>query len=114
MKINSLHDWDVGINEAIVLQENLRTRLILSDMPGGQPPETIAGADISNSKNSDLFFAVVILFSYPGLEVLEEATWMERVRFPYVPGLLSFREAPPLLKAFERLSRAPELAIFDG
>jgi len=114
MKINNLHDWHLDINEAIALQKNLRASLILSDTPGGQPPETIAGADISYSKNSDLFFAVVILFSYPGLEVLEEATWMERVSFPYVPGLLSFREAPPLLKAFERLSRAPESAIFDG
>ncbi|MBN1547030.1 MAG: deoxyribonuclease V [Syntrophaceae bacterium] len=114
MKINTLHDWDVDIREAMALQERLREYLILSDTPGRKPPETMAGADISYAKHSDLFFAVVILFSYPTLEILEEACWMERVSFPYVPGLLSFREASPLLKAFERLSRTPDLAIFDG
>lgn len=114
MKINRLHDWDVTCSEAVVIQEMLKERLILADKPGLPPPETVAGADISYSRHSDLFFAAVILFSYPALEVLEEAFWMERVSFPYVPGLLSFREAPPLLKAFEKLSRAPDLAIFDG
>lgn len=114
MKIHALHNWDVTISEAMAIQEGLRERLILSDDPGTAPPLTVAGADISYARHSDLFFAVAILFSYPDLEVLEEAVWMERVRFPYVPGLLSFREAPPLLKAFEQLSRVPDVAIFDG
>lgn len=114
MKINRLHDWDVSCSEAVAIQEELKGRLLLADEPEGVPPETMAGADISYSRHSDLFFAAVILFSYPALEILEEAFWMERVCFPYVPGLLSFREAPPLLKAFEKLSQAPDLAIFDG
>jgi deoxyribonuclease V len=114
MKINRLHGWDVTCQEAVGIQEMLKGQLILADEPGLPTPETVAGADISYSRHSDLFFAAVILFSYPALEVLEEAFWMERVTFPYVPGLLSFREAPPLLKAFEKLSRSPDLAIFDG
>jgi deoxyribonuclease V len=114
MKINRLHGWDVTCQEAVEIQEMLKGQLILYDEPGLPPPETVAGADISYSRHSDLFFAAVILFSYPALDVLEEAFWMERVSFPYVPGFLSFREAPPLLKAFEKLSRAPDLAIFDG
>ena len=114
MKINMLHGWDVTCSEAVVIQEMLKGRLIIADEPGGWTPETVAGADISYSRHSDLFFAAVILFSYPALEVLEEAFWMERVSFPYVPGFLSFREAPPLLKAFEKLTRAPDLVIFDG
>ena len=114
MKINMLHGWDVTCREAVGIQEMLKAGLILHDDPGGLPLETVAGADISYSRHSDLFFAVVILFSYPALEILDEAFWMERVSFPYVPGLLSFREAPPLLKAFEQLSHAPDLAIFDG
>jgi deoxyribonuclease V len=114
MKINKLHDWDVTCGEAVVIQERFKDQLILADEPGLPTPETVAGADISYSRHSDLFFAAVLLFSYPALEVLEEAFWMERVSFPYVPGLLSFREAPPLIRAFEKLSRAPDLAIFDG
>ncbi|NLN59771.1 MAG: deoxyribonuclease V [Deltaproteobacteria bacterium] len=114
MKIVMLHRWDVTCAEAILIQQKLRDKLVLGDEPGGAPPKTVAGADISYSRHSDLFFAVVLLFSYPALEVLEEACWMERVRFPYVPGLLSFREGPPLLRAFEGLSRTPDLAIFDG
>ena len=114
MEIRSLHRWDVAIGEAVAIQEGLRERLILADDVAESVPETVAGADISYARHSDLFFAVVILFSYPALEVLEEATWMEQVHFPYVPGLLSFREAPPLLKAFGQLSQAPDLAIFDG
>jgi len=114
MKINMLHGWDVTCSEAVGIQEMMKDKLILYDTPERASLETVAGADISYSRHSDLFFAVVILFSYPALEVLEEASWMERVSFPYVPGLLSFREAPPLLKAFEQLSQVPDLAIFDG
>jgi deoxyribonuclease V len=114
MEINVLHDWDVTCGEAVIIQEMLKGRLIVADEPGLPIPETVSGADISYSRHSDRFFAAVILFSYPALEVLEEEFWMERVSFPYVPGLLSFREAPPLLKAFEKLTRAPDFAIFDG
>jgi deoxyribonuclease V len=114
MKINKLHGWDVTCREALSIQKRLKDQLILADEPGLPTPETVSGADISYARHSDLFFAAVLLFSYPALEVLEEAFWMERMSFPYVPGLLSFREAPPLLKAFEKLSGVPDLAIFDG
>jgi deoxyribonuclease V len=114
MKINKLHGWDVTCSEAVEIQKMLKGQLILADEPGLLPLETLAGADISYSRHSDLFLAAVILFSYPALEILEESFWMERVSFPYVPGLLSFREAPPLIKAFGKLCRAPDLAIFDG
>lgn len=114
MKISIVHSWDVTCGEAVAIQERLKDKLILHDTHASLKLETVAGADISYARHSDLFFAVVLLFSYPDLEILEEVSWMERVRFPYVPGLLSFREAPPLLKAFEQLSRTPDLAIFDG
>ena len=63
MKINALHDWNVDIREAMGLQERLREHLITSDTPGRKSPKTVAGADISYSKHSDQFFAVVLLFS---------------------------------------------------
>jgi deoxyribonuclease V len=54
------------------------------------------------------------VLAYPSLEVIEKIFAAERSSFPYIPGLLSFREGPPLLKAFARLRRAPDLVIFDG
>ncbi len=114
MKIMSHHRWDVTVQEALAIQENMVGRLILPEDPMPLNPKTVAGADISYARHSNLFFAAVIVFTYPDFSVLEEASWKERVCFPYVPGLLSFREAPPLLKAFEQLSCIPDLAIFDG
>jgi deoxyribonuclease V len=114
MKIKNLHGWDVSCKKAINIQHILREKLILYD--DGIPGKigTVAGADISYSKGSDLFFAVVVLLEYPSMEVIEEASFSERVSFPYIPGLLTFREGPALLKAFEKLKNVPDVAIFDG
>ena len=114
MRINNLHSWDVSYREAINIQQTLREKLILYD--DGIPDEikTIAGADISYSRGSDLFFAAVVLFEFPSMEVIEETSFTERISFPYIPGLLSFREGPPLLKAFKKLRIVPDVAIFDG
>lgn len=73
----------------------------------------VAGADVSFEEEGDVVAGVVLL-SYPSLAVVEESTVRRRARFPYVPGLLSFREAPPLLAAFERLGGLPDLVVFDG
>ncbi|MBI4632425.1 MAG: deoxyribonuclease V [Deltaproteobacteria bacterium] len=114
MKIHHLHRFDVNYREAVQIQENLRDKLIICDRHIPRRPAIIAGADISYGKESDLFFAAVVLLSYPSLEVIEEAYAGERSSFPYIPGLLSFREGPPLLKAFAKLRRVPDIAIFDG
>ena len=114
MKIKSLHSWDVSYGEAINIQQTLEKELILHDR--GIPDEirTIAGADVSYSRGSDLFFAAVVVLEFPLMEVIEETSFAERVNFPYIPGLLTFREGPILLKAFERLKNVPDVAIFDG
>lgn len=74
----------------------------------------VAGADVSHDRGSDRFHAAVVLLSLPGLETVEEATAEGRSPFPYVPGLLSFREGPLLLRAFRRLRGKPDLVLFDG
>lgn len=114
MKIKNLHSWDVSYEEAINIQQTLREKLILHDEGIPDDIRTIAGADISYSRGSDLFFAAVVLFEFPSMEVIEETSFTERVTFPYIPGLLTFREGPPLLKTFEKLRNAPDVAIFDG
>lgn len=74
----------------------------------------VAGADVSYSRGSDVFFSSVVVFEMPGMNIVEEFTAKDRVDFPYIPGLLSFREAPVLIKAFEGIKNAPDVIIFDG
>lgn len=115
MKIRPLHSWDIPRENAAALQNDLRTQLVLADPDPAEDRITcIAGADISYARHSDLFYAVVVLLSYPGLAVREEARAIGRVSFPYVPGLLSFREGPILLQAMEKLSVVPDVVMFDG
>lgn len=114
MKIKNLHNWNVTYREAITIQQTLREKLILDDKKMPDKIRTIAGADVSYSKGDNLFFAVVVLLEFPSMELIEEASFTERITFPYIPGLLTFREGPPLLKAFEKLRSVPDVAIFDG
>lgn len=114
MKIQYHHRWDVSYKEAIIIQQKLKEKLILHDKDFPEQIRTIAGADISYSRQSNLFFAVVVLLEYPTMNVVEETCFTERVSFPYIPGLLSFREGPAVLKAFESLRNVPDVVIFDG
>lgn len=109
-----LHSWDVTYEEAVSIQNTLKKQLILHDGVKIGQLHIIAGADISYGRNSDLFFAAVVVLSYPDMEPIEEAHAIEKVSFPYIPGMLSFREGPVLLKAFENLQRTPDIVIFDG
>jgi len=113
-KTKPLHSWNVTCQEAVAIQRELREKLILCD---DSPPvafRSIAGADISYSKGDDRFFGAVVVMSYPSMEILEIASTVDQAPFPYVPGLLSFREGPVLLKAFANLKRRPDVVIFDG
>jgi len=114
LNLRLLHPWDVDYQEAVSIQNTLKKELILHDGVKIAPVDVIAGADISYSRGSDLFFAAVVLLSYPDMQPIEEVHAVERVSFPYIPGLLSFREGPVLLKAFEKLQQQPDLVMFDG
>lgn len=112
--IHYLHAWNVTCKEAIDIQQELSQRLIIHDKDLPAKIKTVAGADISYSKQDDLFYAAVILMDYSSMEIMEELTVVERAPFPYVPGLLSFREGPALLKIFENLQQIPDVVMFDG
>jgi len=114
LNLRLLHSWDVAYQEAVSIQNTLKKELILHDVVQTGPVNIIAGADISYSRGSDLFFAAVVLLSYPDMQPIEEVHAVARVSFPYIPGLLSFREGPVLLKAFENMQQAPDLVMFDG
>lgn len=106
------HSWKVSPQEAIRIQEKLRKRLKLRAPKA--PFKTVAGADVSYSRTDEKLFAAFLIFSYPDLTLLETAAARGRSSFPYIPGLLSFREAPILLKAFSKLERHPDVILIDG
>lgn len=113
MKYHRLHPWRLGYTKAIQVQENLRSLLILKK-PAGKIC-TVAGADVSYDKQSNRFFAGVVVFTLgKQFEKIEESTAVGKAKFPYIPGLLSFREAPILLKAFQKLKSNPDIILFDG
>ena len=110
MQYRSLHSWDVTPEEAREIQNRLRTEVIPTDQFG--TINTVAGVDIGLKK--DIALASVVVLSFPGLQVVDSEVAECAVRFPYIPGLLSFREVPPLLAAFDRLQTEPDLVIVDG
>jgi deoxyribonuclease V len=104
------HSWDVSLTEAREIQQQLRGRVRTE--PLDYPPATIAGIDVSVKGN--LSRAAVVLLSYPELVPLYAATAERPTSFPYVPGLLAFREGPAVLAALEELASRPDVLMFDG
>ncbi len=111
MLVHTLHPWTLSPSRAAAIQERLRDEVVLHGAP--RRVRVVAGADVSFEEDGFVVAGVVAL-DWPSLEVLEEACVRRRARFPYVPGLLSFREAPPLLAAFARLRAEPDLVVLDG
>ena len=97
--------------EAIALQKELAGRVELRPLPARF--HVLAAADLSYLPSRELI-AVVVTFSWPGLQLLEKVHVRRPVEFPYVPGLLSFREAPALTAAFHKLERRPDVFLCDG
>lgn len=120
MRLRNLHSWDLTPREAMDLQKALRSKIILEDRL--TPLRYIAAADIAYSRHSRRSFygeraesiGAVAVFTYPELELIEESTACDDTTFPYVPGLLTFREGPVILKALRKVKQAPDLVLFDG
>ncbi|WP_425396948.1 deoxyribonuclease V [Aeoliella sp.] len=115
MKPKANHRWDLTPSEARELQEKLRPQLVLQ--PPRHAPRLVAGVDVSVTGprwREATSKAAVVVFDYTTLEPLEVATASMPSPFPYVPGLLSFREIPVLLEAFEQLTHNVDLVMVDG
>lgn len=104
------HRWDVTVAEARAIQQRLRGRVERRDRFGRV--RRVAGADVAFRDGQA--YAAVLVFSSPGLRLVERAHAVAPLSFPYVPGLLSFREGPALLKAFAALKSQPDLILFDA
>lgn len=110
--MKNLHPWDGTPAQARAIQEQLRGRLVRQD--DFAPIETVAGLDIGFEEQGQITRAAVVVLRFPGLEPLERALARRPTSFPYVPGLLSFREIPAALDALAKLRVEPDLLLCDG
>ncbi|MBW2090892.1 MAG: deoxyribonuclease V [Deltaproteobacteria bacterium] len=104
------HRWDLSPKEALALQKELAAHIILEPQFG--PVKSVAGIDVG--VRGGMARAAAVVLDFPGLEVMECAVAVRPVAFPYIPGLLSFREGPVILEALGKLTVRPDLIIFDG
>jgi deoxyribonuclease V len=111
MEITRSHPWDVSAEEAVALQQRLRALVVRENGFDPTRAQTIAGIDASYR---DKAYAAIVVLALPDLAVVEQAVAERETPFPYVPGLLSFREAPAVLDALEKLTTRPDVLMFDG
>ena len=112
LRLRHPHPWDVTPRQARAIQERLCRLVETSDRLA--EVATVAGVDVGFDKREGLTRAAVAVLTFPQLEPVEQAVITQPTRFPYVPGLLSFREAPAILAALERLDRLPDVLLCDG
>lgn len=110
--MNSLHEWNLTPTEAVALQRELASRIDFSTPLDFTHLKIVAGVDVSVRDN--ISTAAMVALSFPELQVLERVTAKRPTTFPYISGLLSFREIPVLLDAYAKLSVKPDVYMVDG
>lgn len=112
MNINQIHTPPVTIEEAIAIQEQLRGKIITTDLLS--EVKYVAGVDMGFEADGTISRAAVAVLSFPDLQLQETAIARRPTSFPYVPGFLSFREIPAVLDALEKINIVPDLILCDG
>ena len=112
MRWHNLHTWQVSVVEAKEIQLALASQVVRRNEVGG--PRLIAGVDISREDSSGMARGAVVVLRFPELLAVEQSVVEQKISFPYVPGLLSFRETPVILAACEGLTLTPDLFIADA
>lgn len=107
-----MHAWDISPKDAIALQKELRNEVRL--VPLQKEPTLIGGCDVSMNRFAKEGFAGFVTLTYLELVQIDHATVKDTIPFPYIPGLLSFREIPMLLNAWENLAQKPDVLLVDG
>jgi deoxyribonuclease V len=106
------HEWEVTPREAIAIQEQLRDRVILEDDLG--PVNYVAGVDVGFERDYTITRAAIAVLAFPSLALVAHRIARRPTTFPYIPGLLSFRETPAVMDALEQLEAIPDLLLCDG
>jgi len=112
MKIKQLHEWNVSAQEARTLQKKLTDNIRL--VPLKAEPRLIAGIDCAFSKNGKNICAIAVVMKFEDFQIVEKAHAVTKVTFPYISGLLSFREAPVCIEAVKKLNVSPDIFLIDG
>ena len=112
VKVERLHSWQVSTAEALGIQKRLAASVSTSNEI--TTPRFIAGVDISAPKASGMATGAVVVLQYPELRLVETKVAQGKLDFPYIPGLLSFRESPLILAAYQKLTIVPDLILVDG
>ncbi len=110
--MKSLHSWQVSTTQALEIQQRLVKQV--SKMNEVTTPRFIAGVDISTGRGEGMATGAVVILEYPKLNVVEIKIVRGKLDFPYIPGLLSFRESPLTLAACQKLTITPDLIFVDG
>ncbi|MCD6452968.1 MAG: deoxyribonuclease V [Dehalococcoidales bacterium] len=112
VKVVSLHSWQINVTQALQIQRSLSAKVLTE----GELTEVnlVAGVDASVDQGRGTATAAAVVLQYPQLRVVEVRIATGRLSLPYIPGLLSFREAPLMLSAFEQLGITPDLILVDG
>jgi deoxyribonuclease V len=112
VKVHQLHSWQISIAQAEEIQRKLASQV--SQKSEITNLRFIAGVDISAPDSKGIARAAAVILNYPKLEVIEVKIAEDKLGFPYIPGLLSFRESPLVLAACQKLSTSPDLLLVDG
>jgi len=112
MIISDLHPWDVTYKEAVKIQKELKDKVSLKKID--KKIKYVAGLDISYAKGSNVMWAGVVVLDFSSLNKAEERWSQKKVNFPYIPGLLSFREIPALIDVLRKIEIEPDLIFCDG
>ena len=112
MQLKRLHSWDLTPTQAVALQRQLAARVDVHSPL--ERFDLIAGADVSYSRFANVLYAGVVVLRMADLAIVERREAVRETKFPYVPGLLSFREAPALLEALAQVKSAPDVVVLDG
>jgi deoxyribonuclease V len=112
MQIKKLHRWNLTYSQAIELQKRLAGQVKHTKLK--KQPKSVAGLDCAFSKNGKNIIAAVVVLQLPEFEIMETTNATKKVTFPYIPGLLSFREGPVCITAAQKLRNRPDIFIIDG
>jgi deoxyribonuclease V len=110
--MKKLHSWNLSYSQAREIQTELACKVKFA--PLKKKPELVAGIDCAFSRDGERIFAAVVVLRPPQFELVEAMSASRKVTFPYIPGLLSFREAPVCIAAVEKLRNQPDVFIVDG
>jgi deoxyribonuclease V len=112
MKVHKLHEWEVSVARAKEIQLSLAKKVVAESE--GIDLQLVAGIDISSPNAQGVARGAVVVLCYPELSIVEVKVAEDKIAFPYIPGLLSFRESPLILAVCEKLDSTPDLILVDG